>query len=76
MSTELVSKTQGGPTGIGSDREFENKRQLAARLGISVRTVDSLLAAGLPYIKLTRKLVRFPRAAVDEWLRQRQISRR
>ena len=55
--------------------EYENKRQLAARLGVSVRTIDNLLSRGLPHLKLTRKLVRFPRAAVDEWLAERQVRR-
>ncbi len=55
--------------------EYENKRQLAARLGVSVRTIDNLLVRGLPHLKLTRKLVRFPRAAVDEWLAERQVRR-
>src|SRR5882672_2329482 len=40
--------------------EYENKRQLAARLGVSVRTIDNLLTRGLPHLKLTRKLTRFP----------------
>jgi excisionase family DNA binding protein len=56
-------------------REYEDKRQLAARLGVSVRTIDNLLARGLPHIKLTRKLTRFPRVAVDEWLAERQVRR-
>ena len=55
--------------------EYENKRQLAARLGVSVRTIDNLLTRGLPHLKLTRKLTRFPRAAVDQWLADRQVSR-
>jgi excisionase family DNA binding protein len=55
--------------------DYENKRQLAARLGISIRTVDNLLTRGLPHIKLTRKLTRFPRAAVDGWLAERQVRR-
>ena len=64
-------------TGAGQIRlpEFENKHQLAARLGVSVRTIDNLLKRGLPYIRLTRKLLRFPRAAVDEWLAERQVRR-
>jgi excisionase family DNA binding protein len=56
-------------------REYEDKRQLAARLGVSVRTIDNLLVRGLPHLKLTRKLTRFPRAVVDEWLAQRQVRR-
>jgi excisionase family DNA binding protein len=56
-------------------REYETKRQLAARLGVSVRTIDNLLTRGLPHLKLTRKLTRFPRAVVDQWLTERQIRR-
>ena len=56
--------------------EFETKRQLAARLGVSVRTIDNLLACGLPHVKLTRKLTRFPRVAVNEWLAEREVRRR
>ena len=55
--------------------EYENKRQLAARLGVSVRTIDNLLTRGLPHIKLTSKLTRFPRVAVNEWLAERQVRR-
>ncbi len=55
--------------------EFETKRQLAARLGVSTRTIDNLLVRGLPHLKLTRKLTRFPRAAVDEWLHQKEVRR-
>lgn len=63
-------------TGGGlNPRDYESKKQLAARLGISVRTVDNLLNRGLPHLKLTRKLTRFPRAAVDEWLAERQVRR-
>ncbi len=58
-----------------AQREYEDKRQLAARLGVSVRTIDNLLARGLPHVKLTRKLTRFPRVAVDEWLAERQVRR-
>lgn len=56
-------------------RDYEDKKQLAARLGVSIRTIDNLLTRGLPHIKLTRKLTRFPRAAVDEWLAERQVRR-
>ena len=55
--------------------EFETKKQLATRLGVSVRTVDNLLLRGLPHLKLTRKLTRFPRVAVDAWLAARQVRR-
>ena len=63
--------------GAGQTREpdYENKQQLATRLGVSVRTIDNLLVRGLPHLKLTRKLIRFPRVAVDEWLAEREVRR-
>jgi excisionase family DNA binding protein len=54
---------------------FEDKKQLARRIGVSVRTIDNLLDRGLPHIKVTNKLTRFPRADVDQWLRDRTIRR-
>jgi excisionase family DNA binding protein len=63
-------------TGQSKEPDYENKRQLAARLGVSVRTIDNLLARGLPHVKLTRKLTRFPRVAVNQWLAERQVCRR
>jgi excisionase family DNA binding protein len=55
--------------------EYETKQQLATRINVSVRTIDNLLTRGLPYVRLTRKLIRFPRAAVDAWLLERQVRR-
>ena len=63
------------PTGPSPTQDFENKRQLAARLGVSLRTIDNLLVRGLPHLRLTRRLIRFPRAAVDEWIAERQVRR-
>ena len=51
------------------------RRQLASHLGVSTRTIDNLMTRGLPYLKLTGKLVRFPRAEVENWLAQRQVTR-
>lgn len=56
-------------------RDYENKKQFAERLGVSLRTVDNLLAKGLPHVKLTRKLIRIPRAAADEWMAERLVRR-
>jgi excisionase family DNA binding protein len=72
-TNNINQTTPGSATQI--QPEYENKRQLAARLGVSIRTIDNLLMRGLPHLKLTRKLVRFPRAAVDEWLAERQVRR-
>jgi predicted DNA-binding transcriptional regulator AlpA len=42
---------------------------------VAIRTIDNLMVRGLPHLKLTRKLVRFPRSSVDEWLAARQVRR-
>ena len=61
--------------GHHNPKDYESKKELAARLGVSVRTVDNLLTRGLPHIKLSRRLIRFPRAATDAWLAEREIRR-
>ena len=52
--------------------EYLDKRQLAARLGISVRSCDNLIARRvLPYVRLgSPKLVRFPKSDVDRYIRE------
>ncbi len=74
----MVNDETGGTGPVGGNsnpKDYESKKELAARLGVSIRTVDNLLARGLPHVKLTRKLLRFPRAVVDGWLLDRQIRR-
>jgi DNA-binding CsgD family transcriptional regulator len=45
---------------VADDDELIDKRELAARLKRSVRTIDKYMAAGrLTYIKLSPKTVRF-----------------
>ena len=55
--------------------DYESKQEVAARLGVSTRTIDNLMGRGLPYVAITGKLRRFPRAEVDAWLRQLTIRR-
>lgn len=50
---------------------FWNKQQVAHQLGVSVRTVDNLVARkALPFCRLGGKLIRFPREAVMEHIRR------
>jgi excisionase family DNA binding protein len=55
--------------------EYETRQELAARLGVSTRTIDNLMTRGLPYLALTGKLRRFPRVTVDAWLHQQEVRR-
>ena len=48
---------------------YETKSQVARRLNVSKRTIDNLMKQRrLPFIKLTSKIVRFPKTEVDDFL--------
>lgn len=54
---------------ITSSPDYETKDQVARRLNVSRRTIDNLMRQRrLPFIKLTSKIVRFPKAEVDAYL--------
>jgi excisionase family DNA binding protein len=49
--------------------DYETKAQVARRLNVSKRTIDNLMRQRrLPFIKLTSRIVRFPKADVDAYL--------
>jgi excisionase family DNA binding protein len=51
--------------------DYETKSQVARRLNLSKRTIDNLMRqCRLPFIKLTSKIVRFPKTEVDAYLAQ------
>jgi len=54
------------------DSELLDKPATARLLGISIRTLDGLMAARkVPYLKIGRKIVRFHRQDVIAHLRER-----
>ncbi len=56
---------------ITASPDYETKSQVARRLNVSLRTIDNLMRQRrLPFIKLTSKIVRFPKAEVDAYLAQ------
>ncbi len=59
------------PSGFFTTPDYETKSQVARRLNVSRRTIDNLMQQRrLPFIKLTSKIVRFPKAEVDAYLAQ------
>ena len=59
------------PNQITALPDYETKSQVARRLNVSRRTIDNLMRQRrLPFIKLTSKIVRFPKAEVDAYLAQ------
>ena len=59
------------PNQLAAPADYETKLQVARRLNVSRRTIDNLIRQRrLPFIKLTSKIVRFPKAEVDAYLAQ------
>jgi excisionase family DNA binding protein len=55
--------------------EFLDKDGVAALLNISRRSVDAMLARGeLPHIRLSKRCIRFPKAALLDALNHRVIG--
>ena len=53
---------------------YLTKHQLAARLGVCLRTVDYLVAKQrIPFVRLSTRLIRFPVAEIDLYL-QRHLT--
>ena len=58
-----------GTNTVSTAPDYETKSQVAQRLNVSKRTIDNLMKQRrLPFIKLTSKIVRFPKADVDAFL--------
>src|SRR5262245_23084392 len=56
--------------------QFADKRAVSAMLGLSVRTVDNLIAKGMPHLKLGERRCRFDLQEVRAWLKQQYGTRR
>lgn len=57
-------------------QRFGSKRDVAAMLQMSVRSVDNYLAAGCPVIMLSKRRCRFDLAEVREWFKTQYGQRR
>jgi len=66
------------PRNPPAEPELLTKLQLARRWNVSTRTIDNLMRQRrVPFLKLSPKLVRFPRREADEYLaRQFKINPR
>jgi predicted site-specific integrase-resolvase len=61
-----------------TEEYLRNKREAANYLGVSVGSLDRLMRAGLPYIKLTRGTagaVRFHVHDLDDFVVSRRVQR-
>ena len=58
---------------VAIEKRLLNKKELAGRLGVSVRTVNNLQNEGLPSVKL-RKRILFDYEKVLNWTEEKEIE--
>ena len=59
-----------------ADLPFGSKRDVAAMLQMSVRSVDNYVARGCPHIALSKRRLRFDLAEVRAWFKQQYGQQR
>jgi hypothetical protein len=65
----MANKTETTGTLGPLVRRWATKEEIAVAKGIGVRTLETLMAKGLPHFKLSRR-VGFDPESVDQWLKQ------
>jgi len=55
---------------------YLTKAQLAKHLGVCRRTINNLMAIGLPHLRFNPRLVRFAWPDVNRWIQENYRSRR
>ena len=56
--------------------KFATKRDVADMMQLCTRTVDNLMAEGMPYLRLGSRRVRFNVEEVKAWLKERYSTQR
>jgi predicted DNA-binding transcriptional regulator AlpA len=57
-----------GQSALAQVPRYGSKRDVAAMLQMSVRTVDNLVAKGAPCLRISSRRLRFDMAEVRQWL--------
>jgi hypothetical protein len=65
--------TQLQPSGAGA---IVGKADYARHIQVSKRTLDALLARGLPHLKLSNRLIRINVADADQWVSDQYRTQR
>lgn len=61
---------------VRPEKRFVNRKEIAERLGVSVRTVGNLISDGLPIVPLGKRRVQFEVEEVLTWAKDRRIKGR
>ena len=71
MTTNTTDQPDNGTTELPESDAYLSKHQLAQRLNVSPRFIDKLVAKrAIPFVRFSRKLIRFPKVGVDEHLKR------
>jgi predicted DNA-binding transcriptional regulator AlpA len=63
-------------TSLASPSPYTDKAGFAKRWGFSRRTVDNLIASGLPHLKIGQRRVRINIPEADAWMQQQYRQQR
>lgn len=61
---------------VDPQQRFGSKRDVAAMLQMSIRSVDNYIAAGCPVIMLSKRRCRFDLPEVREWFKRKYGQQR
>jgi predicted DNA-binding transcriptional regulator AlpA len=68
IGTQIQPEVATGEMKLATMPRYGSKRDVAAMLQMSVRSVDNFLRAGCPHLKLGKRRVRFDLGEVRLWL--------
>jgi hypothetical protein len=63
-------------TELATVPRYGSKRDVAAMLQMSVRSVDNFCAAGMPFLRVSSRKLRFDMAEVRQWLSETYRTQR
>jgi hypothetical protein len=80
VKKDIEKEVEAAPdtaTGTNTADTITDKRGYAARWKFSVRTIDTLLAKGLPHCKVGKRRVRLVVSEADKWMAEQfRVQRR
>jgi phage terminase Nu1 subunit (DNA packaging protein) len=63
------------PNAAGPQQHL-NKKGIAELFGVVPRTIERLMAQGLPHLKINKRLTRFNPVACRKWMDERYLTKR
>lgn len=74
-----MSEPHGGQPAPGARRRQDEpvmltRKQVAARLGVTVRWLEDNAAQGPSFYRLSPKTIRYNEKDVENWMRQRRVD--